>query len=245
MSRPIMLGLAVFAFLCLPALASFAEVQGLRTTARSNSAYEASRPRLEKDLQAMGLSLGAPVYLVIVKEKAELTAYIQSTDGTYKAFRTWPVCAASGSLGPKQKEGDGQAPEGFYVVRPGQMNPSSSYHLSFDLGYPNARDRALGYTGKYLMVHGNCVSIGCYAMTDPVIEDIWTLMQAAYEGGQRAVPVHAYPFEMTAERLQFHAGNRHSAFWRSLAPAWESFARTGRVPLIRQSRGVYSVSDAQ
>ncbi len=208
---------------------------------RSRAAVAAVKATLEADLEARSLKLGAPVYLVITKVPAELTAYVEGEDGRFVAYRTWPVCSASGTLGPKKKEGDAQAPEGFYRVTPGAMNPNSSYHLSFNLGYPNARDRALGYTGSALMVHGNCVSIGCYAMTDPVIEQIWTLMQSAFENGQSAVDVHIYPFEMTAANLQAQAGNPNGAFWRSLAPAWAHFEATETVPRVRQKNGVYSL----
>jgi murein L,D-transpeptidase YafK len=151
----------------------------------------------------------------------------------------------SGSLGPKQKQGDGQAPEGFYRVRPGQMNPASSYHLSFNLGYPNAFDRANGRTGDFLMVHGNCVSIGCFAMTDPVIEEIWTLMQAAYEAGQGEVSVHIFPFAMTAANLKAHSASEHAPFWESLAPAWTQFDETGRVPKVKVSGKSYQVLTVQ
>jgi len=122
----------------------------------------------------------------------------------------------SGELGPKFKQGDGQSPEGFYFVKPGQMNPYSSYHLSFDLGYPNTYDRAHGRTGDYLMVHGDCVSIGCYAMTDAGIEEIYTLMGAALKGGQPFVRVHAFPFPMTEENLKRHEGNKNIEFWKNL-----------------------------
>ena len=122
------------------------------------------------------------------------------------------------------------------------MNPASSYHLSFNLGYPNARDRALGLTGDYLMVHGNCVSIGCYAMTDAGIEEIWTLMQAAFENGQREVPVHIFPFEMTAANLMAHSGHSEIAFWRELSAIWMAFETSARPPTITQKSGHYLVA---
>ena len=124
------------------------------------------------------------------------------------------------------------------------MNASSDYHLAFNLGFPNTFDRAQGRTGSYLMVHGDCVSIGCYAMTDEAIEEIWTLMQSAMEEGQKSVPVHIYPFPMTAANLQRYAGNENAAFWRSLAPAWEAFETTGHVPAVRVSGGSYEVVPA-
>lgn len=237
--------LAALAFLCLPALFAFAGADELPRTARSDAAYAQNAPSLREALRADGLDLGQPVYLRITKQPAELTAYMAAADGVYHAFRTWPVCSVSGELGPKIREGDGQAPEGFYTVGPAAMNPASRYHLSFNLGFPNAHDRALGHTGSFLMVHGACVSVGCFAMTDTGIAEIWTLMQAAFEGGQAAVPVHIFPFPMTPENLQRHAGDAPAAFWQSLAPAWTAFETTARVPLTTTQGGVYMVRAAQ
>ena len=231
--------LAALLFLCLPALLAFAGADEVPSSARSERAVAQTSGPLEADLAAQGLTLGSAVYFQITKQPARLTAFVAGPDDTFHAFRTWPVCSYSGQLGPKRAEGDRQAPEGFYSVRPAQMNPASSYHLSFDLGYPNAYDRAHGRTGGYLMVHGSCVSIGCFAMTDPVIEEVWTLMDAAFENGQRQVPVHIFPFAMTAANLQRHAGQADSAFWRSLAPAWAAFETTGRVPDMRVVSGRY------
>jgi murein L,D-transpeptidase YafK len=233
--------LAALAFLCLPAVFAFAGADALPRTARSDAAYAQNAPSLRAD----GLDLGQPVYLRITKQPAELTAYIADDAGAYRAFRTWPVCSVSGELGPKEREGDGQAPEGFYTVTPAAMNPASRFHLSFNLGFPNAHDRALGHTGSFLMVHGACVSIGCFAMTDAGIAEIWTLMQAAFDGGQASVPVHIFPFPMTQENLQRHADETPAAFWRSLAPAWDAFEATRRVPRVTMQGGVYMVRAAQ
>ena len=237
--------LAALAFLCLPALFAFAGADELPRTPRSDAAYAQNAPSLDDALRADGLALGQPVYLRITKQPAELTAYVADDAGTYHAFRTWPVCRVSGELGPKVREGDGQAPEGFYSVPPAAMNPASRYLLSFNLGFPNAHDRALGHTGSFLMVHGACVSVGCFAMKDGGIAEIWTLMQAAFEGGQGAVPVHIFPFPMTQENLQRHAGDAPAAFWQSLAPAWDAFEATGRVPQVSMQGGVYMVRPAQ
>lgn len=233
------------AFLSLPAVLAVAGVDDVPSNARSRAAIAAHAPELTEALEAKGLALGAPVYFRLTKEPAVMTAYVQDAEGEYEAFRSWPVCAFSGKLGPKQAEGDLQAPEGFYAVSPGQMNPSSAFHLSFDLGYPNAFDRAKGRTGSYLMVHGDCVSVGCYAMTDEAIEEIWTLMQAALEHGEGTVPVHIFPFPMTAANLQRHAGDPNASFWRSLAPAWQAFEDTGRVPQVRVADGSYQLAGVQ
>ncbi len=239
------LALAALGFLFLPALLAFAGADDLPSSPRSDAAYAAMAEPLSEALSAKGLELGSPVFLQITKAPAELTAFVKSSDGTFEPFRTWPVCSVSGTLGPKMREGDGQAPEGFYRVSPDQMNPFSSYHLSFNLGYPNAFDRSNGRTGSFLMVHGRCVSIGCFAMTDEGIEEIWTLMQAAFAAGQPAVDVHIFPFPMTPETLAKHTASPHAAFWASLAPAWTTFASTGRVPRVLVSGKTYQVRTVQ
>lgn len=131
----------------------------------------------------------------------------------YALFDSYPICAFSGGPGPKLAEGDGQSPEGFYEVGRRQLNPDSAYHLAFDLGFPNALDRMLGRTGSYLMVHGSCVSIGCYAMTDHGITEIYGLVAAALEAGQPGVPVHVFPFRMTPSAMAAAADSTWAAFW--------------------------------
>jgi murein L,D-transpeptidase YafK len=225
------------AFMLLPALFAFA--QAVPETARSKAAVERHEMALKRDLAPAGFAADAEVYFQIIKADETMTAYVEGADGTYRAFRSWPICRYSGGLGPKRREGDGKSPEGIYRVAPPAMNPASSYHLSFNLGFPNVYDRAQGYTGSYLMVHGACVSIGCYAMTDDGIEEIWTLMQIAFEGGQRSVPVHIFPFEMTDENMALALGHEDYAFWQELAPIWAAFEASGAVPDVRVQAGRY------
>jgi len=211
-------------------------------TPRSRAAEARAAPALAQDFAARGLRLGAPVFVRIVKDARTLDLFVAGADGRFVLFRTYPICAFSGSLGPKLRVGDGQAPEGVYLVRARQMNPASAFHLSFDLGYPNAFDRAHGRTGSALMVHGNCVSIGCYAMGDAAIEDIWTAMAAAQRAGQDAIPVHIFPFAPTAAGLAAHADDPNTEFWRQLYPVWNAFERDGRPPRVVVAAGRYVVA---
>lgn len=236
---PILAAFAVFAGLAVPA--SFARTEPAETE-RSRAAVERHTQTLKDALAAKGLSLGDPVHLEITKQPARLTAYVRSDDERFVAFRSWPICRFSGGLGTKHREGDMRAPEGIYRVGPEAMNPWSSFHLSFNLGYPNAVDRFHDRTGSALMVHGDCVSAGCYAMTDPAIEEIWTLMVAAFEGGQRQVPVHIFPFEMTDAALEQHGGHRDFEIWADLAPVWQAFHETGEVPDVRMVAGRYRLA---
>ncbi|MBK8066143.1 MAG: murein L,D-transpeptidase [Rhodanobacteraceae bacterium] len=202
------------------------------TNARSTQALSRVQPALTAELKALGADWGAPLYLRIFKASDELEVWVD-TGERYQRLRTWPICTWSGDLGPKLRQGDGQAPEGFYEVAAGQLNPVSRFHLSFNLGYPNAYDRAHGRTGDYLMVHGNCVSVGCYAMGDVAIEEIYSLVAAALAHGQRAVPVHAFPFRMDGDWEAQHADSEWLSFWRQLAPAWQAFERSGQPPRMR------------
>ena len=157
----------------------------------------------------------APIFVRIFKEESELEVWKAKDDGRFYHFKTYPICTWSGKLGPKFKQGDKQTPEGFYKVSAKQMNPNSSYHLSFNLGYPNTFDKAHNRTGDFIMVHGDCKSVGCYAMTDALIEEIYALARESFAGGQEAFDVHAYPFRMTVENMRRHSRNRAYGFWRN------------------------------
>ncbi len=199
-------------------------------------------PLLNAGLASHDTTLGAPVYIRIFKEERELELWVHTPSDTYALFKTYAICNHSGDLGPKLREGDRQSPEGFYTVTKSALNPNSSYHLSFNLGFPNRFDRAHDRTGSFLMVHGDCVSIGCYAMTDPAIEEIYVAVEAALNGGQSGVPVHAFPFRPTAPRLAQARGHLWEDFWLQLAPAYDAFAQTGRPPLIAMEDGRYLVT---
>jgi murein L,D-transpeptidase YafK len=205
---------------------------------RSEAAAKRVRPQLEAALRVKGLRWGAPVFIRIFKEEKELELWID--DGkVFKHFKTWPICKYSGALGPKLKEGDGQAPEGFYFVPRSRMNPRSRFHLSFNIGYPNTYDRTHKRTGSALMVHGNCVSIGCYAMTDAGIEEIYSLCAAALMNGQRFFRVHCFPFRMTEANMKRHAKSKWLGEWKNLKKGYDRFEETKRPPNVTVSGKQY------
>ena len=183
-------------------------------------------------IAAKGMDTNSPILLRIFKEESELEIWKQARDGKYALLRTYPICRWSGELGPKIKQGDRQAPEGFYAITPELMNPRSSYYLSFNLGYPNEFDRAHGRTGMHLMVHGDCSSAGCYAMTDDQIMEIYALSRESFDGGQLAFQVQAFPFRMTAKNMARHRKNPHMAFWRMLKEGSDHFELTKKQPKI-------------
>ncbi len=183
-------------------------------------------------MQEKNMSKDSPILLRIYKEESELEIWKKTTAGNYEPLKKFPICKWSGELGPKVKQGDRQAPEGFYSIRPEQMNPHSSYHLAFNLGFPNEFDRAHNRTGAHLMVHGDCSSSGCYAMTDEQIADIFALAREAFDGGQLAFQVQAFPFRMTEANLARHRNNPNLAFWRMLKEGSDHFEVTRQEPKI-------------
>jgi murein L,D-transpeptidase YafK len=184
--------------------------------------------RFEERLAAHGVKRGAPVYIRIFKLESELELWVQKGD-RFERFATYPICLWSGRLGPKLREGDRQAPEGFYTVDAEQLNPNSVMHRSFSLGFPNVFDRAHGRTGSFLMVHGGCASIGCFAMTHPAVDEIWRMVTAALEGGQPRFAVHVFPFRMSERALDFRKGYRWHGFWSDLKKGYDLF-QPGRIP---------------
>lgn len=194
--------------------------------------------RLEERLDAQKLRLGAPVFIRIFKREFELELWIEN-GARYQLFATYPICRWSGRLGPKLAEGDHQSPEGFYSVDARALNPRSRWHRSFNLGFPNAFDKAHGRSGSFLMVHGGCSSVGCYAMTNPVIDEIWRLLTAALRRGQSRVQVHVFPFRMTEEALAARRDHASAGFWRQLKDGYDAFASTSRPPLVAVCRGRY------
>jgi murein L,D-transpeptidase YafK len=193
----------------------------------------AANQPLSKDAMMLlgkkGMTAEAPIYIRIFKEESELEVWKQRPDGRYYHFKSYPICNWSGELGPKIKQGDKQAPEGFYNVSAEQLNPNSSFHLAFNLGFPNAYDRSLNRTGDFVMIHGQCRSAGCYAMTDALIEEIYALGRDAIKSGQKSVPVHAFPFRMTDSNMTRHAASPWVPFWATLKQGYDHFEAT-RLP---------------
>jgi murein L,D-transpeptidase YafK len=194
-------------------------------------------------LAADGLALGAPIFIRIFKREFELELWMRRGD-RFQRFAVYPICRWSGRLGPKLVEGDGQAPEGFYTVDARALNPASRWHRSFNLGFPNAFDRAHARTGSFVMVHGGCASVGCFAMTDPVVDEIWRLVTAALNAGQKRFQVHVFPFRMTSENLSSRQDRPSAPFWRDLRRGYDVFEATRLPPHIGVCAGRYTVAPA-
>ena len=186
------------------------------------------RPTVNERLSELGAKIGDPVFIRIFKYTAELEIWIKTAEH-YELLQTYTICRQSGYLGPKLKEGDRQGPEGFYFVSKSRLNPNSKFHLAFNLGYPNKYDRAHHRTGSALMVHGNCVSAGCFAMTDEKIEEIYELVEAALENGQNIVRVHIFPFRMSEAKMQQYQYNQWYDFWTNIKEGYDYFEEK-RIP---------------
>jgi murein L,D-transpeptidase YafK len=189
-------------------------------------------PKLIADMTAKDMDLQSPILVRLFKQEAELEIWKQDRSGRFALLKTYPICRWSGDLGPKIREGDRQAPEGFYSISPAQMNPQSAYYLSFNTGYPNAFDKALGRTGSQLMVHGDCSSRGCYAMTDEQIAEIYSLGRESFFGGQKSFQLQAYPFKMTPINMAKHRNNPHMPFWKMIKQGYDHFEVTRQEPKV-------------
>jgi murein L,D-transpeptidase YafK len=201
-------------------------------------------PEMLTLLQQKNMPKDSPVLVRIFKEESELEVWKQDTSGRYELLKVYPICRWSGDLGPKVKEGDRQAPEGFYPITPGLMNPNSSYYLAINTGFPNAFDRANNYHGAFLMIHGDCSSRGCYAMTDEQIGEIYSLARESFLGGEKEFQVQAYPFRMTPANLARHRNNPNMAFWKMLKVGNDHFMVSHLEPKVDVCEKRY-VFDAQ
>jgi murein L,D-transpeptidase YafK len=202
------------------------------TPAASGRHMQPLSERIGAELRAKNMEKGSPILVRIFKEEAELDVWKQDRTGRFALFHTYPICRWSGELGPKIREGDRQAPEGFYTITPGLMNPNSNYYLAINTGFPNTYDRANGHTGALLMIHGDCSSSGCYAMTDEQIADIYSLARESFFGGQRSFQVEAFPFRMTPLNMARHHNSPHMAFWQMLKQGYDHFEVTHREPKV-------------
>jgi murein L,D-transpeptidase YafK len=186
-------------------------------------------PKLEKELSDKGLKPDSPIYLRIFKDEHLMEIWVKARN-QYRLFKTYEVCFFSGGLGTKTRRGDGKSPEGFYTIAPKQLNPVSNYYLAINVGYPNKLEMLKGYTGDAIMVHGHCASIGCYAMTNPQIEEIYTLAYKAFENGQQKIDLDIFPFRMDPGHFKKYAHLPYQSFWKTMKPGYDLFERNHLPP---------------
>lgn len=231
----------------LASVMATALLAGCQGSSVSDLSLRAEKPLPEKvvaKMKAKGMTRTSPIMVRIFKEEGTLEVWKQKNNGKYDQIASYEICKWSGKLGPKYIEGDRQAPEGFYTVRPAQMNPNSNYYLSFNIGFPNAYDRANGRTGQHLMVHGACSSSGCYSMTDEQVAEIYAFGRDAFKGGQRDFQIQAFPFRMTAANMARYKNDPNYSFWKMLKQGYDAFETTKVPPKVDvcEKRYVFNVS---
>ncbi len=232
---------AVFLFFApVYSSAQFFDVPLIPSSQKADTFMANARPRVERQLAAKGMQLGSPVFMRVFKLSKQLEVWVKKGE-RFELFKIYPICTYSGTIGPKLREGDQQSPEGFYTVSGGQLNPLSHYHLSFDIGYPNAVDRENKRTGGDIMVHGKCISEGCFAMGNLQIEEIYLLAYQAFLQGQKEFSVHIFPFRMTKGNIEKRKNMPWSAFWDNLREGYDAFERDRQVPLITADKDKYLV----
>ena len=195
-------------------------------------------------LASKGLQRGSEVFIRMFKAESELELWVLK-DGRFVLLDTYPICHWSGALGPKAQEGDKQNPEGFYTIRRRQLHLAGRWRRALNVGFPNAFDRALGRTGSYILLHGGCSSVGCFAMTNPVMEEIFTLTEAALRSGQEEVNVHIFPFRMTEANLERYQISPWIGFWRNLKEGYDAFEATHVPPNVGVCSKRYVVQQAE
>lgn len=204
-----------------------------------NRASQPISAKLVGEMSRKGMAVSDPILIRIFKQESELEVWKRDRTGRYALLKTYPMCRWSGKLGPKQRDGDRQAPEGFYHVSAGMLNPQSQYYLSFNLGYPNRLENALGYTGEALMVHGACSSSGCFALTDQGVAEIYAVAREALRGGQTSFQVQAFPFRMTPDNMAKYRDDPNFGFWTDLKRGYDIFEVTRRQPKVSYCDGRY------
>jgi murein L,D-transpeptidase YafK len=219
-------------------LDSFDKVDVDISKVSSKTSYQLS-PSIVSKLASMKIDRSSPIMLRIFKEEGRLELWKADRTNRFQLVRNYKICAWSGKLGPKMKEGDRQAPEGFYPLSRANMNPNSSYFLAINTGFPNTYDRANKASGTNLMIHGACSSSGCYSMTDEQMLEIFAFARDAFDGGQKSVQLQAFPFRMTAENMARHRDNPNIEFWKMLKVGYDHFEVTKRPPEVNVCEGKY------
>ena len=223
------------------------------TTAVNGRHMQPLSDKMLAEIENKNMAKESPILVRIFKQESELEVWKEDKNGRFALLKTYPICRWSGELGPKIKQGDRQAPEGFYTITPGLMNPNSNYYLAINTGFPNAYDRANGRTGAFLMIHGDCSSAGCYAMTDEQISEIYAFARESFFGGQKSFQIQAYPFRMTPVNMAKHRNSPHMAFWKMLKQGYDHFEVTRHEPKVdvcerhyvfdAEASGKFSASD--
>ncbi|HYG50576.1 MAG TPA: L,D-transpeptidase family protein, partial [Flavobacteriales bacterium] len=214
--------------------------------ARVKAAYSEKESSVKTLFKAKGVSYsGFSMILVGFKAEQKFKVYVRGAkQKSYSLLKSYDICASSGALGPKRREGDLQVPEGLYEVS--SFNPQSSYHLSIKVSYPNKSDKVLSdkkKPGGDIYIHGNCVSIGCIPLTDALIKEIYIMAVETRNAGHK-IPVYIFPFEMTPENMAVYKMNdgykKHHLFWDNLQKMYTYWSKNkNEIPYTVDAKGRY------
>lgn len=245
---------------CMALAASAADVHALQIELKGEAADRIERQRAAatgalplpgtpnianfKDrLKEQGVRLSSPVLIRVFKAESELEIW-KEKDGAFVLFASYPVCHWSGTLGPKLQTGDKQAPEGFYTLTRAQTRHSGRWPKSLNIGFPNLFDQSQARTGSDILIHGGCTSVGCFAMTNAVMEEIYQITVDAIDGGQQHVPVYVLPFRMTDYAMQKRAQSPWMPFWSNLKEGNDAFEKDKRPSVVSVCDGKYKFAPA-
>jgi len=218
----------------------------------ANMAFRNKDELLQKEFEQKGLEYPAKyIYIRSFKYDSQLEVWVKNNiSDSFRLFKSYRICALSGSMGPKRKSGDRQVPEGFYYIN--EFRPNSQYHLALGLNYPNFSDRLKGGTDKLggdIYIHGSCVTEGCIPLTDPQIEELYVLALHARDLGQDYIPVHIFPVRFDNKRSMDYLDKSgldaaHAQLWANLKEAYEYFNTTHELPIVMyNSKGTYVVKE--
>jgi murein L,D-transpeptidase YafK len=238
----------LFILLILPLLPDGAFKSAQLKYSRVKAAYLEKENDLNSILKKNGIKRESlEVFIRVFKNEQVVELWAKNKcDTQFVHLKYYAICASSGSLGPKRKQGDSQVPEGFYIIN--QLNPASNFHLSLGINYPNQSDRNLSrYTqlGGSICIHGNCVTIGCIPITDDKIKELYIFALEAKNGGQDEIQVHIFPARLIDSRFlelkeTFKSDSSLIAFWKNLKEGFEFFEKHRRVPRVSvQKNGKY------
>ena len=220
----------------------FFGVMKVPSTPRSLGITKGVGAGLREDLSGRGLGVGDPVFIRIFKEEAELELWMKSRDEPhYTLFKIFRLTDCAGRPGPKFREGDGQAPEGFYFGTSNSFRPETKHHLGLDIGYPNAYDEKHGYTGSDLMIHGGVNSAGAFALAPRDMEVVYTVTAAGVEAGQKIIRINIFPFRMADGRMDkiLNKPPQWIDFWLNLKEGYDFFENVGVPPDVAVESGRY------
>lgn len=217
---------------------------------RVKVAYEEKWDSIKSRLSKLHVSVDQlEVFIRGFKEEKDLEVWVkEKKDTTWKLYTTYPICESSGELGPKRCQGDYQVPEGFYNVS--VFNPYSNFYLSLGVSYPNAADKILACQrdpGGAIMIHGNCVTIGCIPITDERIKELYVLCVEARNAGQKEIPIHLFPVRFTdASIVRIKATESNVStrtFWDNIRTGYDWFQSKKKLPKVTvDAKGKYLFS---